>query len=1281
MKEEQKPQDIHEEIWKYFRAFVYDADNEAFLTFIRAFEWGMQEAGANSLRRILQQRLQTLRYARDADHANTVYMHMFFSVFERLTHTGLKRLTVEDRERLLAQPSFDARAQSLFEIVHDLLDTLEERMAAVEERVGTIEGHMANVDVVQGLHTEQLATLQGELGQVMQEQNLQATLLYGEYVPPSLDIPPLVEHLSRRENTVKDFHRQVLAHTWVALHGQLSCGKTQLAALLVEETKKPCLWVRLNDARPCEENRRRLDAACLAQVKIQAQGNLYRWYKQVVESIGSEGFLILDGLPRLQGNELLSEALLSMLKACKATGISMISISPHPLLERIRAACRKNDLFTMVCPPFTHQEAADILRTYGAPGELLTKEQAMALNRQARKHPRLLQAMGHYLQQRDWRFDNKTYEALFTNQHAPDLIEETLSGVLDTVEEEDSRQLLYRLNVIIGSFTQVEVLDLAHVAPLIERPRERLQKLMGLWIGHDSHERYIISPLIQMVGSDDVAPQTYKGCNHVLAERLLTQKLVNIWDVNTILIHLLQAEQYDRAGWLLIRVLVDFLQQNDTAYDGDILSNWSGTPLPQQMNLGIRLYLRALQCAARRKRRLSTTYIERDLATLTKQADSNDSWALLGALIVVPDVVPDIQTVLLRVLRSLPKVLLPNGEPLGLSEELYLEELIWLIAMNISTIADLDTWMQTVSELTDEQRQFAFADEAAEQGSLVVAEVLWMREAQKPQARQQWSTIQRAVEKLSAWAASFHLDLLWACAFRARIIIAAEYCSNLQHAVALAEEVVHQSSDDPRISFLIEECLGRQYLYTQQYLEAAVWLGYACEEKTEAFPLIRIPALLAASRASGRSSAEVAVAYAEQAVSLGKTTNIFPEMELLKAEGELALARWLAGDIAGTFEAWDSAGQRLLACKSEDDAWKGLFVLYGHTSGYFTAMASTGEPPQETSDGSPYILPERGIFTSEHQQRAAYYGRVPDCYLMTQLALFAQVVGQEQRMLAWCEQGMRQARESQQPLAWVTLCELEIPSLIQKGEMRTVLEYALDIGAIGTAGMKQGTRVKDILKSELVVTEILGGKPSETWNLVEARAARMGLVPIIFWIAIRTFTNRSEAETMAHELAQHCRIIGETASDKTLWIEGASLIERLFSGQLSWREINEQANRFSLEKHTLLRLIGYLGATIQGGMPLVEAWFAHRSILEKLGYDQTTFVEGTYQHIILPFFTMYWTTAFQQQRFRFTSPRLVEQDLHNIQAVPLRKRARTLLDVIASGLGITIIAPQMHTEE
>lgn len=153
LKEEQKPQDVHEDIWNRFRSFVHDVDDEAFIVFICTFEWGIQAVDANSLRQSLQHRLQALHYARDADHASTIYTQMFFTVFERLTHTGLKRLTVEDREQLLAQPSFDARAQALLEIVYDLLNTLEERVGATEERVGTIEAHMTTVNIVQGLHT------------------------------------------------------------------------------------------------------------------------------------------------------------------------------------------------------------------------------------------------------------------------------------------------------------------------------------------------------------------------------------------------------------------------------------------------------------------------------------------------------------------------------------------------------------------------------------------------------------------------------------------------------------------------------------------------------------------------------------------------------------------------------------------------------------------------------------------------------------------------------------------------------------------------------------------------------------------------------------------------------------------------------------------------------------------------------------------------------------------------------------------------------------------------
>lgn len=1264
LSKEQKPHDIREDIWNRFRTFVREAKDEDFTTFIRSFEWGMGSADANSLRQLLQQRLLAERYARDADHAYTIYVQLFFTVFERLTHSGLKRLSVQDREQLLVKPSFDARAQVLLATIHDLLDTLEGRVRVVEERISTVE-------VVQELQTGQISTLQNQLEQMIYTQDIETTITYGERYVPSIDIPPLVDHLSHREETVGALQRQMRVHTWIALHGQFSCGKTQLAVLLVETIKTPCLWVRLNHNRSYEENRRRLDAACLELLNRPVQDSLYRWYKQVMESLGVGGILVLDGLPRLQGQDVLSESLLSLLKACKATNISMVSTSPYPLPDRIRSSCRRDELFTMACPVFTHREAADILRSYGAPAELLMKERAVSLNRLARKHPRLLQAMGYYLQREDWQLDTKTYEALFSNQHASDVIEETLSSILNVIEEEDNQQLLYRLNLIVGSFTLDDVLALANVAPAVQRPRERLHALLGLWIERNSRDQYVISPLVQMVGSHDVVSQARKECNFVLAERLLNHQPIYIGKISVILLYLVNAGQYDRAGLLFIQVLVDLQRRDLSVYDGDVLSYWSETPLPTHMNLGIRLYLRALQYAVRHKRGASTIYIERDLVELMKLATPDDAWALLGVLIVSSDILPNIHAVLLKILRYLPQAHLPGGTPMELLEELHLEGLIWLTATNILTVTDLNTWMETVSELTDKQRQYAFADQVAESGSLFVADVLWMQEAQRPEPQQQWNLIQNVVETLSLWAASLHLELLWACAMRARIIVAAEYHNDLPHAIAIAEETLRQTSNDPCIRFLIEESLGRQYLFAREYQEAALWLGRACEEGIEAYPTIKISTLLATSRAYGMSDPNAAVSYAERAVSLGKTTQVFPDLELVKAEGELALARWLTGDAAGTFEAWDSAGQRLLACRREDDVWKALFMLYGHVSGYFTAMVSTGEPPLETRDGSPYVVPERGIFNSEHQQRAALCDQTLDCYFMTQLALFALAVGQEQRMLAWCEQGLRLAREAQQPFAWATLCELEIPSLILSGNIRVVLDHALDIGAIGTAGMEQRTRVKDILKSELIIDEILGEKPNAAWNLVEERAAQIGMLPIVFWIATRTLTKRSEAITMAHDLAEHCRTVGETASDKALWVEGAAFMERIFEGQASWRDIAEQANGFSSEKRKTLRLLGYLGATIQRGMPLVETWFAHKSILESLGHERAIISSGTYQQIILPFFILYWLTAFEQQKFRFISPRLLERELQDVQTVPLRERARTLFAVIARGLDIT----------
>ncbi len=181
---EQKPHSISDDAWEMFHPFVCNASDEELTAFIRSFEWGMQSAEVHSLRQSLQQRLQTLQHIRDADHAHAMYVQIFFTVFERLSHKELKQLTVEEREQILAQPVFDAQTPPLLEILHGLLKMLDERVENIEQRVN-------NIEAVQIVHAEQIAELQHQFGLRGQALDSETTMTYGEYNISSVEGPPL----------------------------------------------------------------------------------------------------------------------------------------------------------------------------------------------------------------------------------------------------------------------------------------------------------------------------------------------------------------------------------------------------------------------------------------------------------------------------------------------------------------------------------------------------------------------------------------------------------------------------------------------------------------------------------------------------------------------------------------------------------------------------------------------------------------------------------------------------------------------------------------------------------------------------------------------------------------------------------------------------------------------------------------------------------------------------------------------------------------------------------
>lgn len=205
--------------------------------------------------------------------------------------------------------------------------------------------------------------------------------------------------------------------------------------------------------------------------------------------------------------------------------------------------------------------------------------------------------------------------------------------LLATVEDGDSRELLYRLTLIPHPFALEDVQALATVPEAVPRPRERLDTLGGLWIQRDAGQRYAVSPLVATFGVSELTQATAQGCHRVLGERIVAQRAMTPPQIVEAIAHFHDASEYDRAGALLAWELSELNRRSVETPDFGLLSAWEDQPLPSGMSLGIRMYARALQVVGRIARGIPVDEMLADLDALVAQAAEGEAWALLGVVV------------------------------------------------------------------------------------------------------------------------------------------------------------------------------------------------------------------------------------------------------------------------------------------------------------------------------------------------------------------------------------------------------------------------------------------------------------------------------------------------------------------------------------------------------------------------------------------------------------------------------------------------------------------------
>ena len=456
-------------------------------------------------------------------------------------------------------------------------------------------------------------------------------------------------------------------------------------------------------------------------------------------------------------------------------------------------------------------------------------------------------------------------------------------------------------------------------------------------------------------------------------------------------------------------------------------------------------------------------------------------------------------------------------------------------------------------------------------------------------------------------------------------------------------------------------------VFARRYDKAVDFLTQALKQPTEAYPLSRFYVFLRLSRAIADREPELSIYYAQEAVNLAQLSEDIPETELVRALGELAITKWLIiDDLSIVFEVWDRAGECLLKYKQDNNVWKDLFTVYAHITGYFTLVATTGNPPEKLENGDSYAMPMRGIFLSQNSTRADYYKSERDCYLLTQLASFSGAVGNGERSIYWAIRGIEMARATHQILPLTSLIPDIIPKLVLENNFAQVLDLSVEMAEIMIALNLLEASGRDISEVGVGVKKILDSQENKAWQQVENFTFIIGVIPVIFQIANIAIFRPALAKNEAIDLAIMCREVSYISGNQSLLKTTADVIERIHLQQLTCAElISKHQNTISTDN--ILPIVGLITVLLQQDKPLKEALVVHSLIIEQV-QNLTKSHPITYQKIILPYFYNYWKKALEQMIFRFNNPQITASLLYQTQELSSNQQAQAILNIIKKDL-------------
>jgi hypothetical protein len=1229
----EKPSKLNASTWAYLQLAIAENNGKELVGVIQSFEWSVQARDYEGIEADIKRGLVDSGHAADAGSAETLFERLFLYVFKRLCQDGLKRLTPEELSEQLKLPNLSVSDEAVLGIVREFRGRLLE-----------LEQQVVRDNAVLKALSSQVTGLITSFG---------SSFRYVQPIP-SLDAPVLVDPAIPRSAVVAVVMGELSTGRWVSIVGEPGCGKTQLCLLVAERPGSRALWINL---RGQEQSWAAINAALQGASGVPFHPLLREWYRDVTQRLPPETIIVIDDLPRILPGSPLDRQLEFLRNACRNRGLRVMSTTYHDLPAVLAAS---GEVAEVRVPRLTTAEIVELLRSYGAPATIVGNATLADLLVTATQGlPVLVVAVASFLKSVDWSVDWPSFSSVMTGGFASDLKRDMKGVIENTVNRPDTRELLYRLSCVVGPITPDQVEAICRVPLPIQLGLEKLSELRGVWIQPYSSSTYLVSPLVDKSVGDYLDPTTRRGVHGILGALILKRKTLAPVDVVTCIYHFQQASMVNQAAVMLIQALM-FASELETEAQGEwmIASIWANSELPAEIDINLRLALRAAQIRLADARGKDQTFLLTDLENLIgasrgapiAQAGLFMANSLLALQFVRSE--PDrANRYIIETLKSLELAAFPDGTKMPVPPGMAFESLLWATAIAPKSTTEIDSWFNAVEQLTPSQRANLVSSDLADENSIVLCDSIWYSEYRKPEGERDWHAVENVLIHIEQRAKDLGLPILRAAAIRTRIVVVAEWYRDIGQAKTLAEAGLSWAVRDEE-RFLITEVMGRQLAYAGRLSEGLAWIERALEFKVREYAFLRRNLLITAAEGVGGFAPAMASGYTADAVEVTKAAALNPA-RVAEALGEHCIALWNSGQANKAFSAWEEAICFLTQAREDNTPWLQTFLAFHHAAGYFSSLAVSGKPPRLD-----YVPANQGFFLGTADIAVTLYKPILDSLLLVRTAMFAEGVGATATAGRWAEKGLKHTGQLGADLFSVSGWLLIAPAILKSDYGEAIqAAYQMETTAGNPSTLQElGIDPQDTKMQQLQTP----GRLRTNYSLL------LSVVPIAFRLATLKFEANIDAdiEMVASTLE---RISTEQKGE---WKEAASVVQLIFSSEPSWRDLYGAGQRYYGENRTSLGILCFLGALVRA--PLLQSLtFQLRMAadLQKLFACQPSIR----LKVIMPFFERFWADAVATGSANFrTAAAYTERSYREAVGASVKVRLKKLLSSMVFCTGLSV---------